>query len=161
MRHYGKLVITNIFFNDISNFHTNLNFTRLYARFSWANGKTEDKENAVKILSDFILMTLSNKSNLITSLHKDEEILDLNGLLMQYSCINVIDALDELKDRREEKTISETEYNLERRKLRQECERLEKQFLPIWQNVQNQKIDFNSFKSSAKQNINHWLYNYN
>lgn len=148
------------FFNDISNFHTNLNFTRLYARFSWANGKTEDKENAVKILSDFILMTLSNKSNLITSPHKDEEILDLNGLLMQYSCINVIDALDELKDRREEKTISETEYNLERRKLRQECTRLEKQFLPTWQNVQNQKIDFNSFKSSAKQNIITGLYNY-
>ena len=72
----------------------------------------------------------------------------------------VIDALDELKDRREEKTISETEYNLERRKLRQECERLEKQFLPIWQNVQNQKIDFNSFKSSAKQNIITGLYTY-
>ena len=97
------------FFSEVNNFHTNLNFTRLYAQFSWANGKTKDKENAVKILSDFILMALSNKSNLTTPLHEDDEILELNGLLMQYSCINIIDAFDNLKDRQEQNIIYETD----------------------------------------------------
>ena len=148
------------FFSEVNNFHTNLNFTRLYAQFSWANGKTKDKENAVKILSDFILMALSNKSNLTTPLHEDDEILELNGLLMQYSCINIIDAFDNLKDRQEQNIIYETDYNSERKRLKQECIRLKKQFDPIWQNIQRRKINLDSFKSSAKQNIITGLYNY-
>lgn len=149
------------FFNDINNLNTNIDYIKLYAQYSWANGKTEDKESAAKILNDFLLNVFSHKKSLRSvSLQDDNELLELNALLMQYSCVNLIDAFDDLREKRERKEIYEQEYENERTRLKEECLRLIKQFEPIWNSIHKGQINLNTLKSSTKQNIITGIYNY-
>ena len=147
-------------FNDINNLDINISYAKLYAQYSWANGKTEDRVLAAKILNDFLLNVLSNKMLFSQSLHDNNELLELNGLLMQYSCVNLIDAFDDLKEERERKEIYEQEYNDKRNELKNECSRLIKQFEPIWNGINKGRINLNILKNSTKQNLITGIYNY-
>lgn len=125
-------------------------YIKLWARYNWLSDAEEQRLKAVEVLTTYAQTGFD---------YSRDYDLELAGLLLQYNSIVLIDAWQDLKERRQFDEISSPEFKVERSKQYRACHNLHKNYgQPFYAEICNHKVF--DFKSNVKQSIIAGLFSY-